>query len=40
MKPRTSGRRVLDGSIFVLMLLAAVAVWRTTSVNREYQATL
>ena len=40
MKPRTSGRRVLDGSIFVLMLLATAAVWRTTSVNREYQAAL
>lgn len=40
MKPRTAGRRVLDGSVFVLMLLAAVAVWKTTSVNRKYQAAL
>lgn len=40
MTPRAAGRRVLDGTIFVLMVLAVVAVWRTTSVNREYQAAL
>lgn len=40
MKPRTAGRRVLDGGIVVLLVVAAVAVWRTADVNRQYQAAL